>query len=90
MPTEIKMIIKNGEGESKIIGKAITLPTPKIFPQPFFIRLSEYTSEGNLWDNENFEFNSGKVECNGEDYDLAPSTCSLAKFDEDDGSKKLI
>ncbi|KAN0027226.1 hypothetical protein ACTFIU_009916 [Dictyostelium citrinum] len=84
MPTEIKMIVKNGEGESKITGKAITLPTPRIFPPPFFIRLIEYTSEGNIWNNDNFEITSGKVECNGEDYDLVQSSCSLSKFDSDD------
>ncbi|KAM9984744.1 hypothetical protein ACTFIY_009177 [Dictyostelium cf. discoideum] len=83
MPTDIKMIIKNNDGESTISGKAITLPTPMIFPPPLFIRFIGYKSDGKLWNNENFEINGGKVECNGEDYELVQSRCLTQKIDDD-------
>ncbi|KAN0052957.1 hypothetical protein ACTA71_012437 [Dictyostelium dimigraforme] len=79
MPSDIKITFKNKDGESTISGKAITLPTPRIFPPPYFIGFRQYQSEGKVWENEDFEIESGTIEYDGEEYDIGFSKGSWHK-----------
>ncbi|KAN0052955.1 hypothetical protein ACTA71_012435 [Dictyostelium dimigraforme] len=79
MPSDLVITIKNNDGESKISGKAITLPTLKIFPPPCCILFIEYKSEGKVWEKEQFDVNSGTIVLNGQEYDLVHSHGSWSK-----------
>ncbi|KAM9986107.1 hypothetical protein ACTFIZ_004369 [Dictyostelium cf. discoideum] len=78
----LKITIDNGNGESTISGNAYPMPTPKIFPPPIFLRFSQHETKGTLWDNKDFHVKSGKIEYNGEEFDIPVSDGSWDKYDE--------
>ncbi|KAM9973256.1 hypothetical protein ACTFIR_012632 [Dictyostelium discoideum] len=81
--SEIRITLINEDGESTISGKAHPVPSPLIFPPPIFLLLTEYKTEGKLWDKMEFQVKSGKIEHNGEEYDIPASRGSLIKNDEE-------
>ncbi|KAM9973257.1 hypothetical protein ACTFIR_012633 [Dictyostelium discoideum] len=77
--SELKITLVNEDGVSTISGNAHLLPSPRIFPPPIFLRLTEYKTEGKLWDKKELQVKSGKIEHNGEEFDIPESHGSLTK-----------
>ncbi|KAM9984859.1 hypothetical protein ACTFIY_009290 [Dictyostelium cf. discoideum] len=79
---ELKITLVNEDGESTVSGKAQPLPTPRIFPPPYFFRFIKFKTEGKLWDKQEFQVKSGKIEFNGEEFDIPQSKGSSQKEGE--------
>ncbi|KAM9997429.1 hypothetical protein ACTFIZ_010925 [Dictyostelium cf. discoideum] len=77
--SQVKITLYNDKGESTISGKAHPLPTPRIFPPPIFLCFAQYETKGTVWDNKDFHVKSGKIECNGEEFDIPLSEGSWDK-----------
>ncbi|KAN0027224.1 hypothetical protein ACTFIU_009914 [Dictyostelium citrinum] len=73
MPKDIKIVFSNGDGESEITGKAIYLPTPRLFPPPSFFLISQYESKGKAWEKNEFVIDHGKITLDGKEFGLVES-----------------
>ncbi|KAN0026350.1 hypothetical protein ACTFIV_007334 [Dictyostelium citrinum] len=87
---DLKVTINNNDGESTISGKAHPLPTPKIFPPPYYIRFTDHKTTGKLWQHGDFEVKSGKIEHQGEEFDIKESKGSWDKGDDNSINLRIM
>ncbi|EAL71054.1 contact site B protein [Dictyostelium discoideum AX4] len=80
---DLKITLVNEDGESTISGKGHPLPAPLIFPPIYIFRFTQYQTEGKLWDKNEFQIKSGKIEFDGEEYDIPESKGTWSKDDEE-------
>ncbi|EAL70918.1 contact site B protein [Dictyostelium discoideum AX4] len=85
--TDLKITLVNEDGESTISGKGHPLPAPLIFPPIYCFCFIQYKTEGKLWDKNDFQIKSGKIEFGGEEYDITESKGTWSKDDEENHIK---
>ncbi|KAM9971726.1 hypothetical protein ACTFIW_011709 [Dictyostelium discoideum] len=79
---ELKITLVNEDGESTISGKAYPLPAPLIYPPVLFFCFIQYKTEGTLWDKNDFQIKSGKIEFKGEEFDIPSSHGSWSEVED--------
>ncbi|KAM9971723.1 hypothetical protein ACTFIW_011706 [Dictyostelium discoideum] len=85
--SEVKITIVNDDGVSTITGKGFPLRVSLKFPTPFFLRFNQYKTEGKVWKKGDFDLTFGKIEYNGEEYEIPEGCGEWEKTNDETGEK---
>ncbi|KAM9971725.1 hypothetical protein ACTFIW_011708 [Dictyostelium discoideum] len=80
---ELKITLITDIGKSIVSGIAYPVSTPFNYPQPYVLRFQNYKMVGPILTHKEFKVITGKIEYQGEEFDIPPSKGSWEKFNKE-------